>query len=942
MSGNSARASRFSVALLLAIISAAAAVAVHTFGVDRRLELVALDLRFQHFGGPARPTPAVHIDIDDRSLDELGRWPWPRAQLAGIVDVLHQAGAEAVALDIIMPEPQKRRFTSAASEVYSAEPGELIGQDVPQPIFDDQILARTLRTCGKVFVPMHIRPEPAPAAKLPAKVQQLVQAGVSAFRDIVDKVLPDLDRRATSARYDTARRAYLRSRGLVALGRFAISRDRLDGYPLKIGQITPPLVTIAEACYGSGFVTFDPDVDGVVRRIPLLAGDGQDIYPQFALALAADQLGRGHGGAGEISANARSVTISFADGYRRRIPVDGDGQMLINWSADGRGGAGQHISAGSVGAIWSLSQSIKRNRNRARLLLFALLELKRHWPSDQDAERYYALAALDAKLSETHKKRIAAELAAMRAMLFDPGNVPPAPKALADSERQTEAEMDKLCLTFARDLGRPAYLAVFLAKPTGTHDRADQQRYDTDAARARFLLGQIQLARDSNDAIRRSLSRQIDQLRRLVGGKLCLVGSVATGAADFVPTPIDKRMPGAWVHANILNTIFNGDFIHQAPKWGAVAVIVIAALAIGLITAGMGVLKAGPASLLLAGGYVAFDGFVTFGRMNIWLPVVAPLGAMGLTFVMVTAYRQLTEERAKRRIRGMFAHALSPALVDRLMEDPSLARLGGERRELTFLFSDLQGFTPMAESLGEENTVKLLNTYFDRMTEVIQNRCGGYLNKFLGDGLFVFFGAPVFQADHARRAIRCAIDCQDEMAELNRRLKAELALPVALTMRIGITSGEVMVGNCGSSQRMDYTAIGDPVNLASRLESANKFFGTRILVAEETWKLGGNDAILARPFGKIAVIGREEPVFVWNLASQADAPAGMARGFERFAEAVSLFEAGRFDQAGQAFRAVLDELPDDRPAGIFLDLCEKYASNPPCDGWDGVVRLTEK
>ena len=160
----------------------------------------------------------------------------------------------------------------------------------------------------------------------------------------------------------------------------------------------------------------------------------------------------------------------------------------------------------------------------------------------------------------------------------------------------------------------------------------------------------------------------------------------------------------------------------------------------------------------MAVAYAAFNASVVFGVMNCWLAVWHPLMAMVAGFAMVTAYRQLTEERAKRRIRALFAHAMSPALVDRLLEDPSVARLGGERRVVTCFFSDMAGFTSLSERLGEQGTVSLLNRYFDRMTDVIQNRNGGYLNKFLGDGLFVFFGAPVFQDDHPARAIRAAID----------------------------------------------------------------------------------------------------------------------------------------------------------------------------------------
>jgi adenylate cyclase len=312
------------------------------------------------------------------------------------------------------------------------------------------------------------------------------------------------------------------------------------------------------------------------------------------------------------------------------------------------------------------------------------------------------------------------------------------------------------------------------------------------------------------------------------------------------------------------------------------------------------------------------------------------------SFVVVTAYRQLTEERAKRRIRKLFAHALSPALVDRLLADPSVARLGGERRVLSFLFSDLQGFTGLAERMGEQATVQLLNHYFDHMTEVIQNRCGGYLNKFLGDGLFVFFGAPALQDDHAARAVRAAAEIQAEVARLNAEIAGQHDPPVELICRVGLATGEVMVGNCGSTARMDYTAIGDAVNLAARLESANKLFGTRILVAEETWRTGGA-GFTARPLGRVRVVGKVAPVAIYELLGPTDElDAAVCDRTERFGRALERYLAGAFSEAAEAFEWLATEDPGDKAAALYLAKARQVARSAPPAGWDGVLELSEK
>ena len=237
----------------------------------------------------------------------------------------------------------------------------------------------------------------------------------------------------------------------------------------------------------------------------------------------------------------------------------------------------------------------------------------------------------------------------------------------------------------------------------------------------------------------------------------------------------------------------------------------------------------------------------------------------------------------------------------------------------------------------------MLNRYFDRMTEVIQNRCGGYLNKFLGDGIFAFFGAPVPDEDHRDRAIRAALDCQREVCLLNEALAEETGTSAVLRCRIGVTTGEVMVGNCGSTQRMDYTAIGDSVNLASRLESANKFFGTRILILDQTLAAASADGLVARPLGKVIVAGKNEPVEVWDvLAGAEEAPDEFQKSFADFARAVELMTDRKFAAVAELLEAVLKVVPDDRPAQIYLQRCKDYLAAPPARDWDGSLRLTEK
>jgi class 3 adenylate cyclase len=962
------------------------------------LERLLLDGRFRYFSNAPQSDYIVHIDIDDRSLEELGRWPWPRQQMAGIIDVLTDADADAVALDIIMPDPQETRYESPGLSVYTGVEQKLLGQSAPVPVFDDALLAQAMQKNGRVFLPMHAQlPDEPP--KLPSKEYAIqlvlrslrrvleenplmseevlrqktssenssglihrarvlvIEDRVAAvfksqqrdpghsmppsFQTVLQQAMPELPADQLTEEYEITRRAYLNQRGLYALRRFLITSENLKGLRRE-GTITPPLALLADSAYGSGFVPVQPDPDGVVRRIPMLIASEKGEYPQFALAIARDRLGKTIGQSLPYAADEGHVYL----GDHRAIPLADRTDMLINWSVPEEAQE-NHISAAAVGAIYLQRENLQRNAIRRRLLCFALLEMQQQWPSEALEAAFGQLVDLDTQLLTLQQQCTQAQAQAMRHQTFGSGPFPgESPEVFTREMRQVEEQIDRLCGEFIAELSKPESLAIFLGYPQAAtlsvEDSALPAAQVEQRRQAQQYLDLIAMTQRENRKIERELFQQIAELKKRVGGKLCLVGSVSTGAADFVPTPIDSRLPGVVVHANILNTILSGAFIHKSSPWFDAMGGVLILVCIYAMTKGS-VWKGGLLVLTAMLAYAWFNAAILFQRLSILAPLAVPLVACALTAVLIIVIRQLTEEREKRHIKGLFANALSPALVDQLIADPSLLKLGGERRELTFYFSDLQGFTSLSERLGEEGTVRLLNRYFDRMTEVIQNRSGGYLNKFLGDGLFVFFGAPVLQKDHAARAIRAAVHCQQEVTDLNRELQDELGNDISLVCRIGLSTGTVMVGNCGSSEKFDYTAIGDSVNLASRLESANKFFGTRVLVAEETWRQGRDESLLVRPLAKIVVVGKEEPVGVWEIAGPKDAfDENTRKAYGLFAEAMACWQERKFTEAADLLSQVRGQLPQDRPAKIFHELAIAYQQAPPEPSWAGELRLTEK
>jgi adenylate cyclase len=323
------------------------------------------------------------------------------------------------------------------------------------------------------------------------------------------------------------------------------------------------------------------------------------------------------------------------------------------------------------------------------------------------------------------------------------------------------------------------------------------------------------------------------------------------------------------------------------------------------------------------------------------LPLVLPLAAILLGWAGVMAYRQLFEAREKRRMATALGQFTSPAVARRILAQPDLLRLGGETREITCFFSDLQGFTPLSEKLGAEKTVRLLNRYLDKMTEVLFKH-GATVNKFMGDGIFAFFGAPEAQADHARRACLAAVDSQIALEKLCEELLAE-GDSSNLRMRVGINTGEAVVGNCGSSRKFDYTALGDTVNLASRLEPSNKFFGSLMLASQRTFEQAKLPAeILSRPLGSIVAVGRTEVTEVVELVGRNEQDEYKTKSVREFASGLACYREGQLEEALAVFENCLALWPEDRAAKVYADLSRKSLEGPRTGEWDPVVWMTSK
>jgi adenylate cyclase len=328
-------------------------------------------------------------------------------------------------------------------------------------------------------------------------------------------------------------------------------------------------------------------------------------------------------------------------------------------------------------------------------------------------------------------------------------------------------------------------------------------------------------------------------------------------------------------------------------------------------------------------GVAALGGLeaLLFARADVWLPLGGAMAATVAAYAAFGGVAFLVEQRRRNEMRRAFGLYVSPEVVDHVMADPERLKLGGERREITAMFTDLQGFTTLSERLEAEQVGRILNIHFTRATAIIK-RHGGSVNRFMGDGIMATWGAPLDDPEQAVHACRAACEIQDDMRSLRAKLAAE-GLP-EIHLRVGIHTSQAVVGNLGSSDRFDYTAIGDGVNLAARLEGVNKLYGTGILVSGETARrLGG--ALALRSVDRVIVKGKSEAVEIFTPCADAELCEANAR-------AIAAWRARRWDEAEALWKEVAARHPDDSIARIYLERVAA-ARVAPAAAWRDAVEL---
>jgi class 3 adenylate cyclase len=912
------------------------AVILQVGGVLGPLESLLYDERVRHCQGD-QPQPAaalVHLDVDDNALNYIGHWPWPPEKLARIVDEIALAKPKVLAMDVI--------FAEAKGVVYARNDSK--GVD------EDQMLADAFGRLGCAVLPVSLtlegekRPSELRSRLLPllianpeltrAQCAELLRSSgltdadldrdptdpfvkiqESAFYERIWRAMPPPDAPAPDPAllkhqllahadplltdtylgqlFDEQYAQVIRERAML---RFMLPMSAAGRTPLLQGvdqREKTPILPMANAAAYSGFVDDLPEtVEGTVRSVPLFARYRDRIVPHIGLVAACAVLGVD---VRNVRLSDSWLTIPAAPGRAEvKVPVSVRDSAVV-----GEVGSVMEVPLFGRPRDWKTMYDVPRHQLPVRQV--SIIQV---WQACQTLDK---IAINEASTDQTLVSAIALSD-------YDAAKAYQASPLVGEAKRQKIADQLNI-------------LNPYITYQMGSAENVERAKlYRRELP---LLLLQTQKLREQLASVRGGLYAQLHDRAIFFGG-------TATGV-DLKPTSLFGPTPGVMIHGAVCNAILTGKMWRQSS--GELGMEITALL--GLVTLLLvSLLSPGWAfmlSLLLGGGYLAINGYVLFARDNLIVAAAGPLLAVGLVWAGMTLGNYLTERTEHARIARRFRSYVDPQVVDFVQANPNQVRFDGEQRELTIGFSDLAGFTTLTDQMGEK-VVPLLAEYVGEMVPIIRGQQGTF-DKQIGDGLCFFFGAPRPDANHAFHAVKTALDMHAALARFNQTLSGRgLA---TLGMRIGMATGDVIVGDAGPPNASSYTTLGGTTNLAARLEPVNKLFGTRTLITQRTLDLMHGE-FLTRPIANIRVAGKLNCVVVHEplclIADAADRDREISKCTSDVFEA---YRVADFARCIQAAKQLEDKFGPSKFARYYLHL----AKHPPADlsdMCDGQIVLTEK
>jgi adenylate cyclase len=886
-------------------------------GLDNRV----FDLYLRLLPSLREDNRVLTIMVDDGSVENVGIFPWTRDILADAIVFLREMGARTVVFDMSYLDNSPVRV----DPVYVRE--EL-------PRYLENGFDRINEAAGDVmdaFARGDIGRREAPAMK-----EELTAFNNSVKNELevsIDYVTRDVDAHfADTLNFFGA--SYLT---LTMLS----EKNAPDGYVMdgvvrqwlenhlalkdidsRGDTLTPDNIAIIPAIHkllsragGAGFVNADPDRDGYRRRVhPLLKHNGF-YYPHLSLAALNGMLGSP---GIRVDNGAVTLTNAVIGGETRdiRIPRASDGTVLVKWPR-------KSFYDYNTMSAWEL---IRYNRMEENLAYNLRLMGESWFFSFWDGEE----SPLDAYNNANYIKEL-----------------------LYRGENEEEGIRFETYLEY-----RERYLKTveaFLESPaeetilSGVDDGETRQFVETlfDAVRQDFSL----------------LLECREEVSARADGAFCVIGATMTSSTDLGLTTFQTNYPNVGIYPVLVNMILSGDFLDDAPWWVSFVIALALSLALAAIIKSLDIGK----SVLAGAGSIAACAALSvifFLLTRRYVGTVVPLASMTLTFLSLTGISFFTTLREKSFLRSAFSRYLASSVIEQIIADPDKLNLGGEQREMTAIFTDIQRFSSISEALQKEYAgegakvlVDLLNLYLTEMSNIVLDN-EGTIDKFEGDAIIAFFGAPIHTERHAALACQVAIRMKKAEAALSRtvmdtagaffpslnRLVEEGIIPAGrpLYTRIGVNTGDMVVGNMGTPSKMDYTIMGNAVNLAARLEGVNKQYYTGGILTSEYTREKAGDEFVFRPLSRVRVVGIDTPLRIYELLEiRKEAPGALIEAAKLWEEAMGLYEERKFVEAAALFAAIGERNGEDRTAPFYRTRCENYAAGGPPPDFP-VDNLTEK
>lgn len=847
------------------------------------------------------------IDIDDPSIAQVGVWPWSRDIMADGLILMKEMGADYSVFDIeyteqsplgvnanLLKKEIPKTFTSEfdtinqnMKDLFDAiQSGNLSIKDAGDYITQlEGINNETKNTLLKKVTEI--------SRDNDAYLGEAARFFGNAFFTI--NMLPGKEGKVT----DSWKQYILKNIAIKNI-------NNTDSSIATAVDIRPAIPPILKKAAGAGFPNVPIDSDGVMRGIKLVQKFDNHYFPQLVFSPLLHYFGNPEVTVTKNTITLTGVKIKGKPSKDIIIPLSEKKRLLVNWTKKSYADSFRHLSY----------YQLVLNRKLEKRLIDNLKTI--------DAAGYMSYYKADTDLlgEYTYAEGIRKNI-------------------LSGSSTDKIAEYIKSRTLFFRDV------EDFLNSSAEKDLLADIDNVlnapDVDKETKATYAAVKKEAPENFSAIREvytDLMKSRKKLAAALNGSFCIIGQTGTSTTDIGVTPFEKEYMNVGIHANTANTILTGSFLDNSPWWYSAVIAFIFSILITIFIRNRkpapSVITGFVSTIIIIGALAGY--FVTTGT---YIPILTPALTLFFTVIVLFIFNFFSLEKEKSFLRNAFSHYLSTDVINELILNPDKLNLGGEKKDLTAIFTDIQGFSSISEKLDPTDLVRLLNAYLTAMSNIILDY-RGTIDKYEGDAIISFFGAPVEFAEHAANACLAAVKMKRVEFDLNERFITEKMSPSPLFTRIGINTGQMVVGNMGTPKKMDYTIMGNAVNLAARLEGVNKMYGTGILISEDTFKVSG-DTFTVRKLDRVRVVGIQTPVRLYELIEEKSQTDELTqKNLEIFHNGLDLFEEKKWKEAMEVFSSALEIIPEDGPSKTYISRCEEYLKKPPKESWDGVFNLTTK